>query len=79
MHLHLGQPPPHAPPYSHTERDEAVRVVPVEAASRPLGAEPPVGDEGLRVLKLGLVVQDDVMTQMEQSLKRESRRTFTLV
>lgn len=44
-----------------------------EAAAGRLGAEPPLWDEDLRVGKLGLVMKDRVMTQVELSLKKRGQ------
>lgn len=79
MHLHLGQSLAHATPHAHAEGDEAVWVVVVETRPGPLRAEPAMGRKGTSRLKLGLVVQDRVMAEVEQSLGKTNikrRETF---
>lgn len=83
VHLHLRHPLPNAGPHPDPERDEAVRVVLVEAghgsvpaAARRLRALPPLRDEALRVLKLGRVMAGGVVAQMEQSLKTKRKTTL---
>lgn len=79
IHLHLRHPLPHARSHADTKRDEAVRLVPVQARCRPCRgvtghprAEPALRDELLCIRELCLVMADCKMTQMELSLKRKN-------
>lgn len=86
VHLHLGQPLPHAGPDADAERDEAEGVVPVEAGRGPaavaagrLHVQPALRDELLHVHELRLVVRGRVVAQVELSLqtKREGSLFYT--
>lgn len=85
VHLHLRHPLPQAGSHPNTKRDEAVRVVLVEtgrrlaaAAAGLLGAQPTLRDKALCLVKLCLVVTDDVVTQMEQSLRGKKNNQANL-
>lgn len=73
VHLHLRHPLPHAGAHAHAKGNEAVRVMLPQTAAGRLGAEPPLRDEDLRVGKLGLIMKDRVMTQVELSLKKRGQ------
>lgn len=78
VHLHLCHPLPHTGSHPDAERDEAVRVMLVEArpgsvaaAIRRVTAKPPLWEEVLCICELGLIVAGFIMAQMELSLLRE--------
>lgn len=78
VHLHLCHPLPHTGSHPNTERDEAVRVMLVEAgpgsvaaAIRRVTAKPPLWEEVLCIWELGLIVAGFIMAQMELSLEKD--------
>ena len=84
IHLHLRHPLPHTGSHPHTKRDEAVRVMCVEAGRRSaavnagrLCSQPPLWEEILCSYKLCLIVTGCVVTQMKLSLEtKESKVRF---
>lgn len=78
MHLHLCHPLPHTGSHPDAKRDEAVRVMLVEAgpgsvtaAIRRVTAKPPLWEEVLSICELGLIVAGFIMAQMELSLEKD--------